>query len=108
MDSLHSINKVYSVVAQEESNTNSRIVINKFIILTNAYNVNISTYCGSSSDKQHHSGIPSVITCFVSNKSNLWLLDLGKHDHICFSKNCLKSFYCIRPIKFHFPNANSV
>lgn len=75
---------------------------------TNHLNTSISAHIDHSSDEPHQSGIPRVITCYVSNNNKVWLLDLGENYHICFSRSCFTSFYRIKPIKVHLSKVNSI
>ncbi|PNX75766.1 peptide transporter PTR2, partial [Trifolium pratense] len=112
MDPLPTINKVYSLVVQEES---YHALINPVIPNYNDSNVLVNA---SDARKQFnrgkspmHSGKATPTVGPSSNHIHTTptpKTDSGANDHICSSLHWFSSFYKIKPIHVNLPNGNSV
>jgi len=62
----------------------------------------------SSSNYFTPSGIPSIFSCSLQSKSDLWLLDYGANEHIVSSLHWFTSYHKISPKPVNLPNGSYV
>jgi len=54
------------------------------------------------------SGISSILSCSISSKSDIWLLDSGANEHVTSSAHWFTSYHKINPKPVNLPNGTSV